>query len=115
MIYSKEEKNFIYKKYSFLGSPVLVQRAWRSKYHCSKAPSHTTILRIAKQFEKTALVIKLHSKKRNTRLKKAKIILEKVMTEKPSVSIRKASQIAEISYSLTRLVLKDDLGLKPYK
>lgn len=117
MIYSKEEKIFIYKKYSFLGSPVLVQRAWRSKYHCSKAPSHTTILRIAKQFEKTGSVIKLHSKKRNTSLKrkKAKIFLAKVMTEKPSVSIRKASQIAEISYSLTRLVLKDDLGLKPYK
>ena len=48
-----------------MGSPVLVQRAWRSKYHCSKAPSHTTILRIAKQFEKTGSVIKLHSKKRS--------------------------------------------------
>ena len=79
-----------------MGSPVLVQRAWRTKYHCNKAPSHTTILRIAKQFEKTGSVVKLHPKKRNTSLKrkKAKILLENVMSEKPSVSIRKAIQIA---------------------
>jgi hypothetical protein len=37
------------------------------------------------------------------------------MSEKPSLSIRKASKIAKISCSLTRLVLKNDLGLKPYK
>ena len=35
------------------------------------------------------------------------------MSEKPSLSIRKASQITKISCSLTRLVLKNDLGLKP--
>ncbi len=35
--------------------------------------------------------------------------------KKPSLSIRKASQIAKISCSLTRLVPKNDLGLKPYK
>jgi hypothetical protein len=35
--------------------------------------------------------------------------------EEPSLSIRKASRIAKISCSLTRLVLKNDLGLKPYK
>jgi hypothetical protein len=33
------------------------------------------------------------------------------MSEKPSISIRKSSQIAKISCSLTRLVLKNDLGL----
>jgi len=37
------------------------------------------------------------------------------MSEKPSLSIRKASQIAKISCNLTGLVLKNDLGLKPYK
>jgi len=37
------------------------------------------------------------------------------MSEKPSLSIRKASQIANISRSLTRLVLENDLVLKPYK
>ena len=37
------------------------------------------------------------------------------MSEKPSQSIRKGSQIVKILCSLTRLVLKNDLGLKPYK
>ena len=37
------------------------------------------------------------------------------MSEKPSQSIRKESQIVKILCSLTRLVLKNDLGLKPYK
>jgi len=32
-----------------------------------------------------------------------------------SQSIRKASKIVKILCSLTRLVLKNDLGLKPYK
>jgi hypothetical protein len=32
----------------------------------------------------------------------------------PPLSIRNLSQVAEISYSLTRFILKDDLGLKPY-
>jgi hypothetical protein len=35
--------------------------------------------------------------------------------EEPSLSIRKASRIAKILCSLTRQVLKNDLGLKPYK
>jgi len=73
---------------------------------------------IAKQFvEKTGSVINLQAKKRNTSPKRPNCqnILEKVMSEKPSLSIRKASQIAKISCSLTRLVLKNDLGLKPYK
>jgi hypothetical protein len=48
-------------------------------------------------------------------VKNAKISSKKVMSEKPSLSIRKASQIAKISCRLTRLVLKNDLGLKPYK
>jgi hypothetical protein len=47
--------------------------------------------------------------------KKCQNTLEKVISEKPSQSIRKASQIVEILCSLTRLVLKNDLGLKLYK
>ena len=37
------------------------------------------------------------------------------MSEKSSLSISKVSRIAKISYSLTWQVLKNDLGLKPYK
>jgi len=38
-----------------------------------------------------------------------------VISEDPSLSIRNLSQVAEISYSLSRFILKDDLDLKPYK
>ena len=38
-----------------------------------------------------------------------------VISEDPSLLIRQISQDAEISYSLNRLILKDDLDLKPYK
>jgi len=75
----------------FLGSPTLVQRAWRTKYVCSTAPSWSTIMMTAKKFEKTSSVINLQARKRDTsqKRKNAKIILEKVMSEKPSLSIRK--------------------------
>ena len=59
----------------------------------------------AKQFENTGSVIKSQARKRKTsqKRKNAKIIFQRVMAKKPSVSIRKASQIAKISYNLTRL------------
>jgi hypothetical protein len=110
MKYTSEEKMF-----TSLGIPTLVQRAWRTKYVCGTAPSWSTIMMTAKQFEKTGSVINLQARKRTTS-QKCQNILEKVMSEKPSLSIRKASRIAKISFrSLTRLVLKNDLGLKSYK
>ena len=71
----------------------------------------------AKQFEKTGSVINLQARKRNTsqKRKNAKISSKKSCQKKTPLSIRKASRIAKISCSLTRLVLKNDLGLKPYK
>ena len=76
---------FMYKKYMSLGSPTLVQRAWRTKYVCSTAP---TIMMTAKKFEKTGSVINLQARKRNTsqKRKNAKISLSKVMSEKHSQS-----------------------------
>ena len=65
MKYTLEEKMFMYKKYMSLGSPTLVQRAWRTKYVCSTAPSWwSTIMMTAKQFEKTGSVINLQAKKK---------------------------------------------------
>jgi hypothetical protein len=71
----------------------------------------------AKQFKKTGSVINLQARKRNTSRKKrknAKISSKKSCQKKTPLSIRKASRTAKISFSLTRLVLKNDLGLKPY-
>jgi len=46
-----------------LGSPTLVQRAWRTKYVWSTAPSWSTIIMTVKKFEKTGSVINLQAKK----------------------------------------------------
>ncbi len=67
----------------------------------------------AKQFKKTGSVINLQATKRNTSQKRKNT--KKSCQKKTPLSIRKASRIAKISCSLTRLVLKNDLGLKPYK
>ena len=67
MRYSLEEKIFINKKYHILGSTTLVQRAWRTKFVCSKAPDHSTILYIARQYEKNGSVQKLTRKNKNNR------------------------------------------------
>jgi hypothetical protein len=69
----------MYKEYMSLGSPTLVQRAWRTKYVCSTAPSWSTIMMTPKQFEKTGSVINLQARKRNTsqKRKNAKISSKK--------------------------------------
>ena len=91
-----------------LGSPTLVQRAWRTKYVCSTAPSWSTIMMTAKNLKKLVQSLIYNTEK--------EILVKNVkMPKYPSQSIRKASQIANISCSLTRLVLKNDLGLKSYK
>ena len=96
--------HFQKKKCSCIKSTCLqeVQRLFKelgwTKYVCSTAPSWSTIMMTAKKFEKTGSVNNLQARKRNTsqKRKNAKIILEKVMSEKPSKSIRKASQIVKI-------------------
>ena len=52
MRYNREEKIFITKKYTILRSATLVQRAWRSKFTVSNAPGRSTILNLAKKFNK---------------------------------------------------------------
>jgi hypothetical protein len=117
MIYTPEEKIFMYNKYLVLRSTTLVQRAWRTKYKSKTAPNRSTISSVVNLFKKTGSVVKLNRKTRNNSQKRkdAQTVLKKVIAEKPSLSLRKASQVAKISHSLARLILKDDLGLKPYK
>jgi hypothetical protein len=71
MKYTLEEKMFMYKKYMSLGSPTLVQRAWRTKYVFSTAPSYSTIMMTAYQFEKTGSVINLQAKNAKISSKKS--------------------------------------------
>jgi hypothetical protein len=109
-----DEKNFIVKKYAILGSPVRVQRAWRTKYKCKYAQNWSSITAIIKKFDKTGSVHNVIRKNKEPSQKRENDIskLKMVISEDPSPSIRHLSQVAEISYSLTRLILKDDLDLR---
>ena len=75
-----DEKNFIVKKYAILGSPVLVQRAWRTKY---VSPNVSTITVIVKKFDKTGAVHNLirknkePSQKRKNVKTKLKMVISK--------------------------------------
>ena len=117
MRYNREEKIFITKKYAILGSTTLVRRAWRRKYTVSKAPGHSTILNLARKFNKNGSIDNLNGRTKNISQKRkdAKIVLKEVVSEKPDLSIREAAQVADISRELARMVLKEDLNLKPYK
>ncbi len=53
-----------------LGSPTLVQRAWRTKHVCRTAPKWSKIMMPAKKFEKTSSVINLQARKRNASQKR---------------------------------------------
>ena len=66
---------------------------------------------------KKLVLLSLNRKTRNNSQKRkdAQTVLKKVIAEKPSLSLRKASQVAKISHSFARLILTDDLGLKQYK
>jgi hypothetical protein len=88
MKYTLEEKMFMYKKYMSLGSPTLVQRAWRTKYVCSTAPSCSTIMMTAKKFEKTGSVINLQARKRNTNQKR----------KNAKISSKKFDQQSKLNY-----------------
>ena len=45
----------------------------------------------------------------------AKNKIKDLISEKPNLSIRKLAVDSEISYELAKMILKDDLKLKPYK
>jgi hypothetical protein len=73
MKYTLEEKIFMYKNLMSLGSPMLVQRTWRTNFVCSTSPSWSTIMMTAKKFEKTGSVINLLARKRNTSQKRKNV------------------------------------------
>ena len=117
MKHDKEKRVFLVKKKYELHKITLVKRAWRTKFKNTKAPSTNTINSIISKFEKMGLVTSesLETAKQSGLREEAKKLLKTVITENPSLSIRKASCATDFSYSLCRYVLKHDLKLKPYK
>ena len=78
-----DEKNFIVKKYAILGSPVLVQRAWRTKYVCKYVPNGSTITALVKKFDETGAVHNFirKNKEPSQKRKNAKTKLKMVISE----------------------------------
>ena len=108
MKYSKEEKIFITKKYAIFHSITLVQRAWRSKFKNYRPPNRSTILDLVRKFDKLGSIDNMNGRNINIshKRKDAKILLERVVSEKTDLSLSEAAKVADISFCLARLVLK---------
>lgn len=115
--YDVEKRTFFVKKFFETKSIAKVQQAWRSKYKNQKAPDYSTIKAVVTKFEKTGHLNNLSRNHplRTQKREAAKFTLKTFIEKDPSLSIRKLMQQAQISYSMTRSILKDDLKLKPYK
>ena len=117
MRYDKEKRFFLAKKFMKLGNPTLVQRAWRSEFKNNKAPSRSTIFEIVSKLEKTGSLLDKSplQNKSADRFEDAKNKLKELFDQNPSLSLRKAASAVDVSYNLTRDILKNQLNLKPYK
>ena len=117
MKYDSKERAFLAKMMIEKKSIKQVQQAWRTKYKNSKAPDHKTISGYVSRFEKYGKVTNMSrpEKKANQKRMMAKNLIKQHVLEKPELSIRKLAQLAHVSYSLARDILKYDLKLKPYK
>ena len=117
MPYDIEKRTFLIKTFHESKNITKVQRAWRTKFKNSKALNSTKIKTLVDKFETLGLVQNKSRKLLNNMQKRenAKNKLKSLFEEKPGLSIRKASQQVEISYTMTRDILLKDLQLKPYK
>jgi hypothetical protein len=102
MKFNIQERVFLVSKYFELKHIALVIRAWNSKYRNKKAPDHSTIRNIVSNFEKTGSVAHVAPKRKNTSEKRqaAKMELEKLVADFPSLSIRKAASAVGVSPTL---------------
>jgi len=117
MKYDFKKRLFLAKKYEKFRNIACVQRAWRTKFKSSDAPNRSAILYNYNKLENTGSVNYIPRKETviSHKRENAKIIIEESVKEDASLSIRKLSVAAQISYGTTRSVLRDDLGLKPYR
>lgn len=117
MGYNKSQRVFLIRKFNFLKNASLVRRAWRTKFKNLPAPSISTIHYINNKFNKTGSVVYIQHKhaKPTAKREDSKNRLKIIISEDPTLSIRKLSVELGVSYNLTRDILRVDLRLKPYK
>ena len=117
MRYQKEKRVFMVKKFYETQSYTLVQRAWRSEYHVIDAPHHNTIRRTVAKFESAGLVLYMHAGRSvdTEEREEVKNGINALISAMPTLSIRKTACAVGTSYSTARIILIDELHLKPYK
>ncbi|KAL4467937.1 hypothetical protein ABPG72_022851 [Tetrahymena utriculariae] len=117
MSYSFEERVFMVQNFNKTNSITLVQRAWRTHYVCSQAPSYSVIMSTVKRFQETGSVESIWSNHEEQQNEKEEIKeqLKEMYKENPSLSIRQASKQIRASVGYTHNIVRNDLGLKPYK
>ena len=95
----------------------MVQRAFRSQYPQDSTPSHKAIKNIVSNFEKYGSVARVPPNKKILDQKReiAKNEVEKLVSDFPQLSIRKAASAVGVSATLVYHILHDDLHLKSYK
>ena len=111
------QRVFLVKKFYELSKICLVQRAFRSQYPKESTPSHKAIKNIVSNFEKYGSVARVPPNKKilDQKREMAKNEVEKLVSDFPQLSIRKAASAVGVSATLVYHILHDDLHLKPYK
>ena len=117
MKYDKEKRAFLLKKYHEKKNIAMVQQAYRTKYVTGKAPSVHMIQNLVDKFDKIGIIDNAPKIRQESHQKRKEAVnpIKEAIEENPKLSIRKTMQVAQTSYFTTRKILKEDLGLKPYK
>jgi len=117
MKYDLKKRIFLLKTYYEFKSIAIVQSKYRVEYNEKTAPNDSVIRNIVRSFEKTGSVVASLLKREipSKKWEEAKIELQNLIEEMPSLSIRKASSALGVSLTLVFNILHDDLHLKPYK
>jgi hypothetical protein len=117
MKYSLEIRVFLVKTFYSLQHISLVQKAFRTRFKSSDAPSVQTIKNLISNFEKTGSVSHVAPKTKNPSQKRemAKNQLKTMVSDFKSFSISKAASSIGVSKTLVYHILHDDLHLKPFK
>lgn len=117
MRYDIQKRIFLTKKLVELKSVSLVQRAYRSQFKNRPCPTAQAITKLSRKFNTTGTILDLPAKPKKERDIRvhARNTLKALFSEDPTLSIRKASVDAGISFSLCRDILLKDLQLRPYK
>lgn len=117
MKYEIEHRVFFVKKFYETKSFHAVRRSFDKEYPKVGMPSNKTISNIVSYFEKYGSVARVSPQKKNSRQKRENVKndLEKLVSDFPNLSIRKAACAVGVSPTLVYNIFHDDLNLKPYK